>query len=184
MALSRTTWRKLSVQEIHELWDNHRFDKVLDQVVRAYKAGATFRFGVDKLKRGYRLTINEMVQGIYLRPDTEAVKQGEHLALVAVVPDQQLTETFEQRSEDCLICYVSPASFTRFCDEAEQVFDEYYFRGFCFRMIPDLWFADLTLVQFIREQLLSRPPLKRWLEFDPRAMPGVDGFALSPKFNR
>jgi hypothetical protein len=175
-------WRKLPIQEIHELWEAGDFNSVITQVISAYRAGSVFKFGVDKLEDSYRLTINQMVSPIYLT-DSEKVKPKDRF-LAAIVPDVTLAGTVDWRAENhVIIFYVLPREFSGFCQEAEQIFNEYFYNDLCFRMIPDIWFSDTSLVQFIRKEMKPHPEMKYWFE-QPHLMAGVDGFALSPKFDR
>jgi hypothetical protein len=176
-------WKKLTMQEIDEFWNND-IRMVLDEIVRAYKAGAAFVFGVDKIKYGYRLTINRILRGIYLAPDIEKLEQEKYLYLggpTAIVPDTARAGTIDWRGEQDVKFYVSHKEFARFCQEAEQIFDEYFLKGFCFRMIPDLWFNDMALIQFIRERLRFHPATMPWFS-DPQ-LPKVTRIEMSAKFN-
>jgi hypothetical protein len=179
---SEQTWKKLTIQEINDLW-NKRPNLVLDEIVRADKAGALFLFGVDKIKDIYRLTIDGSSRGIYLRPDTEDVSQRRHWrlrSLVAILPDADQKGTVDWRGKMDVLFYVSPKKFTCLCQDAEQVFKEYFFEGACFRMIPDIWFSDTALVQFIREQLRPHPAMRPWF-FEPKLFKD-NRLLWSPKF--
>jgi hypothetical protein len=184
MFKSNKAWKKLTMQEIDELW-NENIRVVLDEIVRANKAGAAFVFGVDKLKDGYRLTVNCILRGVYLTPDIDKIRQERDLrlrGLTAIVPDVVRAGAIDWRGEQDVTFYVSQDEFAHFCQEAEQIFDEYSLKELCFRMIPDLWFRDMTLVQFIRERLRSHPATMPWF-FDPR-LPRIHGIEMSARFNR
>ena len=174
-------WRKLPMQEIYELWKIGDFKSVINQVISAYRFGSVFKFGVDKLNGSYRLTINLMVSPIYLT-DSEKVKPKDRF-LAAIVPDVTLAGTVDWREENqVIVFYVLPRKFASFCQDAEQIFNEYFYKGLCFRIIPDLWFSDTSLVQFIREEMKPHPGMKHWFE-QPHLMAGIDSFSLSSKFD-
>lgn len=178
----KASWRKLPIQEIDDLWNRQGNPQaVLDEIVRAYQAGARFQFGVDRLETGYRLTIRSNMLGIYLVEEVEEDKLKGKWSGGFIVPDQTRAGSVDWWEEETVVFYVSPDEFDRFRQEAEQIFVEYFFKGNCFRMIPDIWFDDMALVQFMRERLCPHPAMKFWFGSDNRP---TTSFGWSQKFDR
>ncbi len=193
MSTNNTVHRKLTLTEIRNLLDTGGIARVWKEVVKAQKPEFRFLFGVDKLAESltgsYRLTINGVMEGVYL------VKQGEQAhwrreSLFPAIrphperagnvawqgdPSFECSSSLEEMDIDSFVefCwqevrqrnvtfYTSPDQFEQFCHEAEQVFQEYHHDNLCFRMIPDIWFDDMALVRFICEQMAPHPAMKPW----------------------
>jgi hypothetical protein len=180
--MSNTMWQKMSIQEIDELYDT-AIQVVLDEIVRAYKHGATFVFGVDKIKHGFRLTVNRANHGIYLLNLGAKEQPHENWPHCdAIVPDAARAGDIGLQKYTTLF-YVAPEDFEQFCREADQIFNDYSIKGWCFREIPDLWFADTALIKFLREKLGPHPRLRPIFEKSPDVS-RISNWAFSPKFDR
>jgi hypothetical protein len=180
--MSETLWRKLSIAEIDFLWNKQNDpNAVLNEIVRAYQAGATFQFGIDRIVTGYRLTIRSNPVGIYLTNKVTKARRESKWPGGFIIPDEGKAGSVNWKGQNYVIFYLLPERFDWFCREAEQIFKEYFFEGNCFRMIPNIWFDDMLLVQFVRERLRPHPAMKFW--FEPDDMP-ADIIGWSRKFDQ
>lgn len=151
----------------------------LEECLRAFDTGAMFEFGVDKTELGFRLTINGQIIGIYLYPDADEFRKRIDSPYEAVItPDQARANSIEHEDGKNVVIYVSPADYEQFCQDAQTVYDLYHSEGLCFREIPDIWFSNLALVQFIRDHLRPHPGMFMW--FGP-GLHGTGGLWLGPQ---
>ncbi|MDY7077667.1 MAG: hypothetical protein SXV54_12165 [Chloroflexota bacterium] len=152
---------------------------IVAECLRAFDAGATFEFGVDRTELGFRLTVNGQIIGIYLYPDSDEFRRRIAVSYAAVItPSQVCPGSIEQTNKNGIVIYVLPEEYEQFCRDAETVHTLYCFGDLCFRGIPDIWFDDLALVRFIRDHLRLHPNMSLW--FGP-GLHGTSRLWLSPE---
>lgn len=152
----------LSIEEVlHEI-DTNGLTRFIQ---RAEGAGTTFYIGVDKIEQServldpfYHISING---GILSTVDLALYPTA--LTGPAIAPTTTLPRS-EGDHHSNLVFYVSFEKFTKFFEEAEEIFTSYYYQGSCFRLLPDIWFPEMTLIQFIREKILYHPVLFQLIE--------------------
>lgn len=172
-----STFRRIPMEEILK----KPLSAIAPEYQKALDAG-TFEFGVDKTEMGYRLMVNAQIIGVYLYSDADDFrKQIKSPYEAVIVPDQFRARTIEQENGYNIVIYVSPEDYEQFCHDAQIVYDLYSTDNLCFRSIPDIWFSDLMLVQFIRDYLHPHPAMQRW--FGP-SIHGWAGSWVGPKFTR
>ena len=176
----RRSYRYLSIEEIASGIARRRLSPVR-MAREELDTGAVFIFGVDKLKIGFRISINGGgLSSLYLIPSADTRKKHTLDILPAVIPSAELAGTYEQHEGLDAVFYVSPADYEQFCREAEETFASYHYQGWCFRAIPDTWFPEAKMLQFIREKVLSHPALSEVMHcFD-----GLGTFGYSPRLDR
>ena len=150
---------------------------------KAWEAGAVFEFGVDETELGFRLTLNGRIAGVYLYPDANGFRariNDDYPAVIA--PDRVDSHRIEHDDGHNVAIYVSPERFEQFCQDAQVVYDLYCDNDVCFRCIPDLWFSDLALVQFVRGDLQPHPAMRHW--FQRGVQDSWSGAWIGPKLTR
>jgi len=130
-----------------------------------------FFFGVDMTPLGPCLTINHRRQGIYLHPDVsqfESIYKDSNYEGSAdwggvITPDEiQKGNMVGKAYDGLIIIYVAPSEHLQFLEEAEYVANLYCRNNIVFREIPDIWFSELRLIQFIKNKLKPHSLLKAW----------------------
>jgi hypothetical protein len=133
--------------------------------------GITFFFGVDMTTLGPCLTINHRRQGIYLHsevPQFESIyKDSNYVAskdwVGVIAPDEEQKGNVVGKAYDGLVAiYVAPDEYRQFLAEAKHVADLYCRNNIVFREIPDVWFSEMRLIQFIKNKLKPHPLLEAW----------------------
>ena len=152
--------RRLTIKEIIEQ------DRAvtLTECLKAFYSGATFEFGVDRTEIGLRLTINLQIIGIYLCPNVDVFRSRVESPYEAVIVPNTARAGRIEHDEDGnnVVIHISPGDHRQFCADAQSVYELYSLKDFCFRGIPDVWFRDLMLVQFLRDALRPHPSMGRW----------------------
>lgn len=175
-----STFRRIPMEEILHPSD---FGLLINEVQRAREAGS-FEFGVDKTDElGFRLTINGQQVGIYLYPDANEFRRRIGSPSEAVIAaDPTRAGSIEHANGDNIAIYVSPEKHEQFCLDAQTIYDLYTSGNLCFRSIPDVWFSDLALIQFIRDHLQPHPVMGRmWFHLSHA---GFWGAWVGPKLTK
>ncbi len=140
---------------------------LIEEYKKAYAAGGiAFFFGVDKTDLGLCLTINYRVQGIYLCSDVAqfASAYDDFTSWVGIMTPHatQAGKIIGKAYDGPVVVYIEPLQYKQFCEEAEHVADLYCRNNIVFREIPDVWFHDLQLIQFLRNHLKPHPLMVAW----------------------
>ena len=162
----RPTKERLTLDEVRQIERLGGVPAVYRRINEALEADdRAFVFKVELHQGGEPWTAFDVLVNGKVFVNLTETRRNEFGGGIRIAPHEQLCGQTILREGDrnSPTFFVAADEYAQFCREARQIYAEYCKDGWSFGLIPSTWFSDATLVQFVRDRIMSHPSFEYYM---------------------